>query len=297
VSDIDFCLAFPVRSSKTVRLIGIVPSEYENKEDIGFTNVEDAVARNMKIKINEVNWFSTYHVHHRVVPQFSKGRVYLAGDAAHVHSPVGGQGMNTGIGDAINLSWKLAAVLKGSCTDKLLETYDLERLPFAQKLVKTTDRMFQIVTSRSLLGAAWRSFIFPHLFPIIFKHQILREYLFRFVSQIKINYRDSWLSVKNSGTLKGGDRLPWIKAESSDNFELLTSLAWQVHVYGNAKTQVTSMLKKQNIPLVEFAWSIDTKNKGLIENAAYLIRPDGYISVIDTTENGDQIENMLLQIQ
>ena len=112
ITDIDFCLAFPVRSSKTVRLIGIVPSEYENKENIEFENVEDAVARNMKIKINGVNWFSTYHVHHRVVPQFSKGRVYLAGDAAHVHSPVGGQGMNTGIGDAINLSWKLACCFK-----------------------------------------------------------------------------------------------------------------------------------------------------------------------------------------
>lgn len=297
ITDIDFCLAFPVRSSKTVRLIGIVPPEYENKEEIEFANVQDAVARNMQIRINEVNWFSTYHVHHRVVPQFSKGRVFLAGDAAHVHSPVGGQGMNTGIGDAINLSWKLAAVLKGNCSEKILETYNLERLPFAKKLVSTTDKIFQIVISRSFLGAAWRSFIFPHLFPMIFQHQVLRQYFFRFVSQMKINYRDSWLSVKNSGALQGGDRLPWIKTGNSDNFASLTSLAWQVHVYGKAKTQVTSMLQNQNIPLVEFAWSIDTKNKGLIENAAYLIRPDGYISVIDTTENGEQIEKMRLLLQ
>lgn len=62
ITDIDFCLAFPVRSSKTVRLIGIVPPEYENKEEIEFANVQDAVARNMQIRINGVNWFSTYHV-------------------------------------------------------------------------------------------------------------------------------------------------------------------------------------------------------------------------------------------
>ena len=61
-----------------------------------------------------MNWFSTYRVHHRVANSFAKGRVYLLGDAAHIHSPVGGQGMNTGIGDAINLAWKLAAVLNGA---------------------------------------------------------------------------------------------------------------------------------------------------------------------------------------
>lgn len=205
--------------------------------------------------------------------------------------------MNTGIGDAINLSWKLAAVLKGNCSDKILETYDLERLPFAKKLVGTTDKMFQIVTSRSFLGVVWRSFIFPHLFPIIFKHQALRQYFFRFVSQMKINYRDSWLNVKNSGMLQGGDRLPWIKIGDSDNFKSLTSLAWQVHVYGKANVQLAPMLQKYNISLIEFAWSTDAKDKGVIENAAYLIRPDGYLSVIDTSANGEQIEKMLLSIE
>jgi 2-polyprenyl-6-methoxyphenol hydroxylase-like FAD-dependent oxidoreductase len=297
ITDIDFCLAFPVRSSKTVRLIGIVPPEQENKEEIEFADVQEAVARNMRIKINGVNWFSTYHVHHRVVPHFSSGRVFLAGDAAHVHSPVGGQGMNTGIGDAINLSWKLAAVLQGKCSEKILETYDLERLPFAQKLVDTTDKMFQIVTSRSFLGTVWRSFIFPHLFPMIFKHQALRQYFFRFVSQMKINYRESPLSVKHSGSLQGGDRLPWIKTGNSDNFASLTSLAWQVHVYGKTKAQLFPMLQKHNLPLTEFSWSVDAKEKGFIEHAAYLIRPDGYISVIDTSAHGESIEKMVLLFQ
>ena len=93
-----------------------------------------------------MNWFSTYRVHHRVAAKFREGRAFLLGDAAHVHSPVGGQGMNTGIGDAVNLAWKLAAVLNGAAADSLLDTYEPERIGFARRLVATTDRVFTMVT-------------------------------------------------------------------------------------------------------------------------------------------------------
>ena len=66
----------------------------------------------MRIDVERVHWFSPYRVHHRVADRFRQGRVFLLGDAAHIHSPVGGQGTNTGIGDAVNLSWKLAAVCR-----------------------------------------------------------------------------------------------------------------------------------------------------------------------------------------
>ena len=79
--------------------------------------------------------------------QFRKGRAFLLGDAAHVHSPVGGQGMNTGIGDAINLAWKLAAVLRGNADAAILDSYETERIAFARRLVATTDRAFTGVTS------------------------------------------------------------------------------------------------------------------------------------------------------
>ena len=91
-----------------------------------------------------MNWFSTYHVHHRVADQFRKGRAFLLGDAAHIHSPVGGQGMNTGIGDAVNLAWKLAAVLQGRADAVALDTYEPERIAFARRLVATTDRAFTV---------------------------------------------------------------------------------------------------------------------------------------------------------
>ena len=90
----------------------------------------------LPIEVAHVNWFSTYRVHHRVAEHFRKGRAFLLGDAAHVHSPVGGQGMNTGIGDAINLAWKLAAVLEGRAPDSILDSYEPERIAFARRLVQ-----------------------------------------------------------------------------------------------------------------------------------------------------------------
>ena len=93
-----------------------------------------------------MNWFSTYHVHHRVARRFRDGRAFLLGDAAHIHSPAGGQGMNTGIGDAINLAWKLKAALDGA-PDVLLDSYETERIAFARRLVKTTDKAFTVATA------------------------------------------------------------------------------------------------------------------------------------------------------
>ena len=82
-----------------------------------FDDISDRAITHLKVEVKKVNWFSTYHVHHRVTEHFRKGRAFLLGDAAHIHSPAGGQGMNTGIGDAINLAWKLAAVVAGRAHD------------------------------------------------------------------------------------------------------------------------------------------------------------------------------------
>src|SRR5216684_6748242 len=112
-----------------------------------FDDVSQRAIKNLKLTIAKVNWFSTYRVHHRVAEKFRAGRVFLLGDAAHVHSPVGGQGMNTGIGDAVNLAWKLAAVLNGRADQSLLDSYEPERIAFARRLVVTTDQAFTGVTS------------------------------------------------------------------------------------------------------------------------------------------------------
>jgi hypothetical protein len=179
-----------------------------------------------------VNWFSTYHVHHRVADRFRKDRAFLLGDAAHIHSPVGGQGMNTGIGDAVNLAWKLAWVLKRRADASLLESYEPERIAFARRLVKTTDQAFTAVTSSGPIARFLRLDVVPALLPLLFASRPMRRVLYRTVSQTDVNYRGSPLSAGRLGSVHGGDRLPWVAG--IDNFASLTALDWQVHVYGGS---------------------------------------------------------------
>ena len=167
----------------------------------------------MRIDVERVNWFSTYRVHHRVADHFRKGRAFLLGDAAHIHSPVGGQGMNTGIGDAVNLAWKLAAVLHGRANASLLDSYEPERIAFARRLVATTDQAFTGVTSAGAIArlSATAHRAAPASAP--FQLTTVRRLMFRTVSQTAVNYRGSSLSEGRAGAVHGGDRLPWVKAD------------------------------------------------------------------------------------
>ncbi len=113
LEDADFVLLFPMKEQGRVRLVGLVrEQEKAGSGELSFDDVRGKAIEHLRLTIGKVHWFSTYRVHHRVADSFRQGRVFLLGDAAHIHSPVGGQGMNTGIGDAVNLAWKLAAVLE-----------------------------------------------------------------------------------------------------------------------------------------------------------------------------------------
>ena len=135
-------LMFPVRSSGMQRLIGLVPPDLSHRDNLSFEDIRCHVEPLLDVEVTKVNWFSTYRVHHRVADKFRVGRAFLVGDAGHIHSPAGGQGMNTGIGDAVNLGWKLAQVLQDRADTSLLDTYEPERIAFARSLVSTTDRAF-----------------------------------------------------------------------------------------------------------------------------------------------------------
>jgi hypothetical protein len=251
----------------------------------------------MSINVKTVNWFSTYRVHHRVADHFRKGRAFLLGDAAHIHSPVGGQGMNTGIGDAANLAWKLAAVLHGNASASLLDTYEPERIAFARRLVATTDRAFTGVTSRRVLARLVRLHIVPLLLSAFFAFKIVRRFMFRAVSQTAVNYRGSALSEGNAGSVHGGDRLPWVKTGSNalgkDNFAPLTSLDWQVHVYGAATPEIQGMCDRRKLPLHVFIWHAEMRRSGLERNALYLVRPDGYVALADSSGSAARISSYL----
>jgi len=280
----DFLVVFPLKSDGRARLIGTVRQEAEHqREELSWNDVSTRILQWMPIDVKRVNWFSTYRVHHRVAGHFRKDRAFLLGDAAHIHSPVGGQGMNTGIGDAVNLAWKLAAVLQGRAGASLLDSYEPERIAFAQRLVATTDRAFTAVTSPGALARLIRLHVVPLLLAPIYRLTAARRLMFRTVSQTAVNYRESNLSEGRAGAVHGGDRLPWVKSElnGNDNFGPLTSLAWQVHIYGEANSEIRRVCEERGLPLHVFPWRPEAARTGLLRDAVYLLRPDGYVALAD----------------
>jgi hypothetical protein len=236
------------------------------------------------IEVERVNWFSTYRVHHRVADRFRKGSAFLLGDAAHIHSPVGGQGMNTGIGDAVNLAWKFAAVVHRRANASLLDSYEPERMAFARRLVATTDRAFTGVTSSGPIARRVRLNIVPLLMSLLFKFSTVRRFMFCRISQTALNYRGSSLSERRAGAVHGGDRLPWVKAASNgvgNNFDSLTSLDWQVHVYGDVTPEFQAVCEDRKLSLHVFPWRQEMRQAGLRRDAVYLVRPDGYVALAD----------------
>lgn len=220
-SEGSFTGFFPLTNGRS-RVLGTVPPGLEGHDTITFGDVATDFAQRVKLPVRLENpaWTSLYHSHHRVVSTFRKGRCFLAGDAAHIHSPVGAQGMNTGLQDAYNLAWKLALVVRGRAKPTVLDTYHAERIEIATRLVQTTDRAFNYVNSPHPLLRAVRlrllPILAPRLAPVALRQRVLRELVFRTISQIGVHYRASILSREARGTKfprtapRPGDRAPYI---------------------------------------------------------------------------------------
>jgi len=288
-------LVFPVRRTGMQRLIGIVPPELRDRADLRFSDLQPYAEALLHLHVLDVNWFSTYRVHHRVAAHFRSGRVFIVGDAGHIHSPVGGQGMNTGIGDAVNLSWKLAHVLQGRIDPAVLDTYESERIAFARVLVESTDRAFRLFVGRGLVARFFRTILVPKLLPFLAGFERMRRGAFNLVSQIRINYEDSALSEGKAGTVRGGDRLPWVPMRECDNFAPLKSLEWQVHVYGTVDAALRTMAAETGMPVHGFEWSVAAERAGLQRDAFYLVRPDGYVALAAEDQDPARLAEYLRQ--
>ena len=164
--------------------------------------------------ISNPSWLSTFRINRRMVPEYRRGRVFLAGDAAHIHSPFGGQGMNTGIQDAYNLAWKLGLVIRGRTTGSLLDTYQEERLPVAREVLHDTHRNTNLLLARHALARLARDRV---LVPLL-RHGAMQARLVREASELYVHYRNSSLSRSRGGLLarrfalrggpRAGDRAP-----------------------------------------------------------------------------------------
>ncbi len=192
-----------------VRLIANVPPETRD-QDLAEPTLEEiqrlAERRGPRdLRVSDPVWVSRFHISHRKVAQFRKIRVFLAGDAAHIHSPAGGQGMNTGIQDAFNLAWKLALVVKGQAPAALLGTYDTERGPIAKGVLNLTDRLTRMATVRNPVAQSVRNLMLPMISGVDFVSEKIADQL----AELSVNYRQSSI-VENigGGVVRAGDRAP-----------------------------------------------------------------------------------------
>ncbi|MFE9022618.1 FAD-dependent monooxygenase [Streptomyces sp. NPDC007808] len=157
-------------------------------------------------------WMTAFRLHNRGATHYRRGPFFLAGDAAHIHSPAGAQGMNTGIQDALNLGWKIALVCRGAAPPELLDTYGTERVPVGRDVRRLTDRAFVVATSPHPLLRFARARLAPRVAPLAVRATAPREWVFRTVSELAIHYRRSPLSAtgvrRPRRGPRAGDRLP-----------------------------------------------------------------------------------------
>ncbi len=218
-----FHLFFPMRGTDHWRVVGIVPPDLRGRDDLDFDAVAPAVRNEVgaATAFQACSWFSTYRIHHRRAARFRERRCFLLGDAAHIHSPVGAQGMNTGLQDAYNFAWKLALVASARAGAGLLDSYESERVPVAERLLSTTDRAFSLIVSDRWVPGLLRTQLVPRLLAFAMNFDAPRMLAFRTISQTGIGYPKSPLSQMLArmpdGAPRAGDRFPWLRLKFAPN--------------------------------------------------------------------------------
>ncbi len=309
LSEDSLLVFFPLKGEHRYRIVGTFPEEFSKDEgEVLYAEIEGRIQEEaeFELDVHDVEWFSTYKIHSRHVSRFSAGRCFLAGDAAHVHTPVGAQGMNTGIQDGYNLAWKLALVLKGKADKIILETYNEERLENAKHLVQTTDRMFEVAAGSNWLLAFLRTHVLPLIAPYIFRFEPVKKFLFPMISQIGINYRHSALSQHRGDEnfrVKAGDRMPYFLAEGQSIYDKLHQSKFHWLVFSDAQNEFQALkteLENQDLEFVDFnivplypqiAEVFDTNNSFNV-----LLRPDNYIAFISTEVSLNRVKLYLQEL-
>ena len=278
--------AFPVPGGpRRYRIICILPHGHPSgKEALPREEFEGVLRELLSVpfEIDEVFMLSRYRLHHRVAARFRQGRLLIAGDAAHIHSPAGGQGMNTGIQDAWNLGWKLAAVLQSRMSEELLDTYEQERRAVALKLVRFTDRMFGLMAGHGAAGTALR-WLAPTFMARAFGVPAVQRRVFAFVSQLRVRYGRGPLSRQVGDRPPGvpgpGERAPDVALESGRLFDQLGTNAILLCTGAALPLeQLAAVAQRMELRLLTAApGSAVAQVYG--DSAALILRPDGHIGL------------------
>jgi 2-polyprenyl-6-methoxyphenol hydroxylase-like FAD-dependent oxidoreductase len=284
INESEFLAFFPMSGRQQYRAIGVLPNSVTNPDDFPFDPLQEHIEKNvgLPVKIKGHSWHAGYRVHHRIVDGFRSGNAFLVGDAAHIHSPAGGQGMNTGLGDAVNLGWKLAGVVNGWCEPEILDTYNQERRPFGVQLVHTTDQAFTVMVSKSWLPRLLRTHVLPVLMRTFLSSRTLRRLMFRTISQTRITYRNSALSDgSRCGSIRSGDRFPWFEWESGNSYDWLKSPGYVVLNFRQAPPHEPADWKGPVTRIsVDGAAASAAIAAGLPRHGSVVVRPDMHVAKI-----------------
>jgi 2-polyprenyl-6-methoxyphenol hydroxylase-like FAD-dependent oxidoreductase len=290
-----FHLFFPMRGTDHWRVVGIVPPALRERDDLTLDDVIPSIHEEAGagVAVQDCSWFSTYRIHHRRAERFRDRRCFLLGDAAHIHSPVGAQGMNTGLQDAYNLAWKLALVVSGGAGAALLDSYEAERIPVARRLLSTTDRAFSLVVSDTRLAGLFRTRVLARIMALAMRLERIRRLAFLTISQTGIRYPDSPLSETLPGlpdaAPRAGDRFPWLRLKLSANsptedfFGTLDDTRFTLILIGQAAPPggVPGLgdLLRTNVVPSNPANDRELTRARIPRPAFYLLRPDGYVGL------------------
>jgi 2-polyprenyl-6-methoxyphenol hydroxylase-like FAD-dependent oxidoreductase len=324
-------LAFPIQNNR-YRLLSNTPLGEDQNIQPTLEAIQALASRACPfgVELYDPVWLANFKVHHRKVSSYRQGRIFLVGDAAHVHSPAGGQGMNTGIQDAHNLAWKLALVAKGQGQETLLDTYHSERNAVGEQVLKNTDRLLKMLTLHNPLARTLRD----HALPVVSNQEGLTDRLKTSLSQLDIGYSDSPLTVGNTTGKTGiiaGERAP--EALLSTGFK--NSAVRLFELYRNGKFNLllltgTQTSQAEYEELLSIARSVETNYNGGVEvhlvvagkvrpaalanwngvilydpalalhhrygfnnSSAYLIRPDGYVGFSSQPASLSSLEDYL----
>jgi len=290
-----FHLFFPMRGSDHWRVVGILPHLLRDRAEVTFDDVIPSIRSEAGtgLSFTACSWFSTYRISHRSAARFRDRRCFLLGDAAHIHSPVGAQGMNTGLQDAYNLAWKLALVTSGRADPTLLDSYEVERVPVARRLLNTTDRAFRLVVSDSPVAGVLRTKILAKIAAAAMRREPIQKFAFRTISQIGIHYRESPLS-ESLGRLpanapRAGDRFPWLELKlgaggaKEDFYDKLDDTRFNLVLFGQPAPAADALafpdlLRVHAIP-ADRDNDVALTAAGIPMPSYYLLRPDGHVGL------------------
>ncbi|MCA0403020.1 MAG: FAD-dependent monooxygenase [Proteobacteria bacterium] len=292
----------------------IVMTASENKKEaLQLSDIEDVFKQRTTVPFQLSNpiWLSQFGIAHRQIENYQHGRIFLAGDAAHIHSPIGGQGLNTGIQDIYNLIWKLALVDKKLSPESLLRSYQLERHPIAKAVLKKTDRMTKLVTLKNPLLISIRNFALKILSSI----ELLRKEILTEIAELKIAYAKSPIvsQIGENTGFKLGQYLPNfpiknIKTEESIYIhELVQGTKHHLFIIEGSNLNLDTLLSLENIIKEKYKDLIEVhlilnKNKDrnfysqfldeqalmpsrfkIKQSTLLLVRPDKYIGLVQSS--------------